>query len=219
MLVKGLKVKINKKIILNEVTLTLKDGINVILGPNGSGKTTLLRTMIGMIKPEEGEIQKEEEVSYSPSEFYSPSMKVKDVIFSGKKRGEYEKFIKIMRLEDLLDRDFNSLSSGEKRKVILAKALGEGDLVIMDEPLSNLDIGNKKIIIDLIMSLRKEKQFLVTSHELEIINYADNVIVMKKGNIIYQGDKEGLSEELLSFVYGVPIKKIASNGFTLYIAY
>ncbi|BFH73896.1 ABC transporter ATP-binding protein [Sulfurisphaera javensis] len=220
MLVKGLKVKINGKIILDlDVALALSQGINLILGPNGSGKTTLLRTIIGMIKPYQGEIEKKEELSYSPSEFYSPNIKVKDVILSGKKKGEYEKFTKILDIETLLDRDFMTLSSGEKRKVIIAKALAEGDLVIMDEPFSNLDISNRKKIIDTLVSLKREKQFLITSHELDIVNFADNVIVMKKGKIVYQGDKEGITEELLSSVYETPIRKVSINDYTFFITY
>ncbi|BFI74696.1 ABC transporter ATP-binding protein [Sulfurisphaera ohwakuensis] len=219
MLVKGLKVKLGDKIILDNVTINLTNGINLIFGPNGSGKTTLLRTIIGMIKPLEGEILNEDKLSYSPSEFYSPSMKVIDVLLAGKKNGEYERFIKLLNLENLLQRDFLTLSSGEKRLIIIAKALAEGDLVIMDEPLSNLDIANRKKIIDVIISLKNERKFLITSHELDIINFADNVIVMKNGKVVYQGNKEGIDENLLSFVYEVPIKKINVNNYTFFITY
>ncbi|MBB5254908.1 ABC transporter ATP-binding protein [Sulfurisphaera ohwakuensis] len=219
MLVKGLKVKLGDKIILDNVTINLTNGINLIFGPNGSGKTTLLRTIIGMIKPLEGEILNEDKLSYSPSEFYSPSMKVIDVLLAGKKNGEYERFIKLLNLENLLQRDFLTLSSGEKRLIIIAKALAEGDLVIMDEPLSNLDIANRKKIIDVIISLKTERKFLITSHELDIINFADNVIVMKNGKVVYQGNKEGIDENLLSFVYEVPIKKINVNNYTFFITY
>ncbi|BAB65855.1 ABC transporter ATP-binding protein [Sulfurisphaera tokodaii] len=219
MLVKGLKVKLGDKIILDNVTINLTNGINLIFGPNGSGKTTLLRTIIGMIKPLEGEILNEDKLSYSPSEFYSPSMKVIDVLLAGKKNGEYERFIKLLNLENLIQRDFFTLSSGEKRLIIIAKALAEGDLVIMDEPLSNLDIANRKKIIDVLISLKNERKFLITSHELDMINFADNVIVMKKGKVVYQGNKEGIDESLLSFVYEVPIKKINVNNYTFFITY
>ncbi|QIW23699.1 ABC transporter ATP-binding protein [Sulfolobus sp. S-194] len=219
MLVKGLKVKLGNKIILDNVTINLTNGINLIFGPNGSGKTTLLRTIIGMIKPLEGEVLNEDMLSYSPSEFYSPSMRVIDVLLAGKKNGEYERFIKLLGLENLLQRDFFTLSSGEKRLIIIAKALAEGDLVIMDEPLSNLDIANRKKIIDILISLKNERKFLITSHELDMINFADNVIVMKKGKVIYQGNKEGIDESLLSFVYEVPIKKINVNNYTFFITY
>lgn len=219
MIIKGLKVKLGKSLIINDISLSFSKGVNIILGPNGSGKTTLLRTIIGMIKPLEGEINGKENLSFAPAEFYSPNIKAKDVILAGKKKGEYEKFIKMFNVNELLDRDFSTLSSGEKREVLVIKALAEGDLVIMDEPLSNLDIANRKKIIESISKLREEKQFLITSHELEVINFADNVILMKKGRVVYQGDKEGINEELLSSVYGVPVKKINYDGYVFFKTY
>jgi len=219
MIIKGLKVKLGKNLILNDVSLSFTDGVNLILGPNGSGKTTLLRTIIGMIKPTEGEIKVEENLSFAPAEFYSPNMKVKDVILAGKKKGEYEKYVKTFNAEEFLNRDFSTLSSGEKRIILVIKALAEGDLVIMDEPLSNLDIARRKRIVESIMRLKGEKQFLITSHELEMINFADNVIVMKKGKVVYQGNKEGITEELLSSVYEVPVKKISYDGYVFFRTY
>jgi len=219
MIIKGLKVKLGKNLILNDVSLSFTNGVNLILGPNGSGKTTLIRTIIGMIKPTEGEIKVEENLSFAPAEFYSPDMKVRDIIFAGKKKGKYEKYIKMFNAEEFLDRDFLTLSSGEKRLILVIKALAEGDLVIMDEPLSNLDIAKRKKIIESIMRIKGEKQFLITAHELEMINFADNVIVMRKGKVVYQGDREGVNEELLSSVYGVQVKKINYDGYVFFKTY
>ena len=214
-----MKVKLGKNLIINNITLSFAKGINLIIGPNGSGKTTLLRTIIGMINPLEGEIKVKENLSFAPAEFYSPNIKVRDVILAGKKKGEYEKFVKMFNANEFLDRDFSSLSSGEKRIMLIIKALAEGDLVIMDEPLSNLDIANRRKIIESILKLKEEKQFLITSHELEMINFADNVILMKKGKVVYQGNKEEISEELLSSVYGVQVKKINYDGYVFFKTY
>lgn len=219
MLIKGLRVKLGERIILNDITIKFGSGINLILGPNGSGKTTLLRTIIGMIKPDLGEIRSDEEISYSPAEFYSPQLKVRDVLLAGKKRGDYDKFVKALDAYKLLDRDFSTLSSGEKRIILAVKALAEGDLVIMDEPLSNLDVANKRKIIETILAVKGEKQFLITSHELEMINFSDLVILMKNGKIIYHGRKEDIDENLLSSVYEVPIKKINYNGYVFFKTY
>ncbi|MBP1357851.1 MAG: ABC transporter ATP-binding protein, partial [Sulfolobus sp.] len=164
MLIKGLRVKLGERIILNDITIKFGSGINLILGPNGSGKTTLLRTIIGMIKPYLGEVKTDKEISYSPAEFYSPQLKVRDVLLAGRKKGDYDKFVKALNAYKLLDRDFSTLSSGEKRLILVMKALAEGDLVIMDEPLSNLDVANKRKIIEIILAMKGEKQFLITSH-------------------------------------------------------
>ncbi|TRM80117.1 iron ABC transporter ATP-binding protein, partial [Sulfolobus sp. A20-N-F6] len=107
---KNIEVKIGKKTILDNVTFEADKGINVILGPNGSGKTTILRSIIGVIKVVRGEIIIKGSLSYVPSEFFSPSMRVIDVILSGNKRVDYDYYIKQLNIEDFLERDFSTLS-------------------------------------------------------------------------------------------------------------
>ncbi|MUM65624.1 ATP-binding cassette domain-containing protein [Acidianus infernus] len=220
MLVKGIKVKLEDKEILHGISFSTEGGINVILGPNGSGKTTLLRTLIGMIKPTEGEIQINKRISYVPSEFFPAQMRVKDVLLSGEKRRKIDDYIenaKILGVEDFLDREFYSLSSGEKRLVLICKALTEGDLVIMDEPLSNLDLANKTRIMNIMKEVSKTKEFLITSHELDVINISNKVIIIKNGEVVYQGKPSDVTEEVLSEVYGVRIKKYEIDGNIIFV--
>lgn len=217
---KGIKVKVEDKEILHGISFSTEGGINVILGPNGSGKTTLLRTLIGMIKPTEGEIQIDKRISYVPSEFFPAQMRVKDVLLSGEKRRKIDDYIenaKILGVEDLLDREFYSLSSGEKRLVLICKALTEGDLVIMDEPLSNLDLANKTRIMNIMKEVSKTKEFLITSHELDVINISNKVIIIKNGEVVYQGKPSEVTEEVLSKVYGVRIKKYEVDGNIIFV--
>lgn len=217
---KGIKVKLEDKEILHGISFSTEGGINVILGPNGSGKTTLLRTLIGMIKPTEGEIQINKRISYVPSEFFPAQMRVKDVLLSGEKRRKIDDYIenaKILGVEDFLDREFYSLSSGEKRLVLICKALTEGDLVIMDEPLSNLDLANKTRIMNIMKEVSKTKEFLITSHELDVINISNKVIIIKNGEVVYQGKPSDVTEEVLSEVYGVRIKKYEIDGNIIFV--
>jgi len=219
-LVKGIRVKLGDREILHGISFSTEGGINVILGPNGSGKTTLLRTLIGMIKPTEGEIQINKRISYVPSEFFPAQMRVKDVLLSGEKKRKIEDYIenaKILGVEDFLDREFYSLSSGEKRLVLICKALTEGDLVIMDEPLSNLDLANKTRIMNIMKEVSKMKEFLITSHELDVINISNKVIIVKNGEVVYQGKPSDVTEEVLSKVYGVRIRKYEIDGKTIFV--
>jgi iron complex transport system ATP-binding protein len=218
--VKGIRVKLGDREILHGISFSTEGGINVILGPNGSGKTTLLRTLIGMIKPTEGEIQINKRISYVPSEFFPAQMRVKDVLLSGEKKRKIEDYIenaKILGVEDFLDREFYSLSSGEKRLVLICKALTEGDLVIMDEPLSNLDLANKTRIMNIMKEVSKMKEFLITSHELDVINISNKVIIVKNGEVVYQGKPSDVTEEILSKVYGVRIRKYEIDGKTVFV--
>ncbi|MEM0068549.1 MAG: ABC transporter ATP-binding protein [Saccharolobus sp.] len=201
----NINVNINGKRILSDISFIANKGINIILGPNGSGKTTLLRAIIGMVKYE-GKIIIEGEKSYIPAEFFSPKMKVIDVILAGNKKANYMYFIKRLNLEKFLDRDFSSLSSGEKKLILIAKALAEGENVIMDEPLSNLDIRNKYNIIKILKEINKT--FIITSHELDVLKYADKIILLSEGRLKFEGRLDDLSEDLLSDVYKIKIKKI-----------
>jgi len=90
---RNISVRLGGKLILSSISFSAVKGINVILGPNGSGKTTLLRAIIGMIKYD-GEIRVDGEISYVPAEFFSPSMKVLDVLKAGRKRANYESYIR-----------------------------------------------------------------------------------------------------------------------------
>jgi len=213
LVLKNIEVKIGKKTILDSITFEANKGINVILGPNGSGKTTILRSIIGVIKIARGEIITKGSLSYVPSEFFSPSMRVIDVILSGNKRVDYDYYIKQLNIEDFLERDFSTLSSGEKKLVLIAKALAEGDNVLMDEPLANLDVKNR---LRILKTLKKfDKTFLITSHELDILNYSNKVILIRKGKIIYEGSVDNLGTDLLSATYGVCVKRVG-NGEGIY---
>ncbi|MCY0858909.1 MAG: ABC transporter ATP-binding protein [Sulfolobaceae archaeon] len=219
MLVSSLDVKIQGKLILSDINLELRKGINLILGPNGSGKTTLLRTIIGMIKPSKGFISIDEKIKsigYSPAEFTPVDMRVIDVLQAGnnvRPLNVYKNVLKNIGMLNYLYRNFSTLSSGEKRLVLLAKALAEGDLVIMDEPTSNLDLRNQVIIMNIISKYRDEKDFIISTHDLEMLNIADTAYIIKNGRIIKGGNiDEILDENLLSEVYEVKIKKVFIEG-------
>ncbi len=213
MLIKGLNVRISNKEILKEINIEINRGINLILGPNGSGKTTLLRTIIGMIKPSGGEIIVNEEKSYVPAEFFEVQMRVIDVLLSGGKYSpeKYKKYIQFLNIEKYLNRDFSTLSTGEKKIVLIAKALSEGNLVIMDEPTSGLDMRNSFTIMKIVREI-KDKTFLITTHDLNMIQLANNIILIKEGKVIFQGNPTDVNERLLSELYDIPIKKFEVNG-------
>ncbi|QGA54723.1 ATP-binding cassette domain-containing protein [Sulfolobus sp. E5-1-F] len=211
---KNISVILGGKLILSDISFSAGKGINVILGPNGSGKTTLLRAIIGMVKYN-GEIRVDGEISYVPAEFFSPNMKVIDVLRAGRKRTNYELYVKELNVEKFLERDFSTLSSGERKLILITKAIAEAENVIMDEPLSNLDVKNKFFVMNILKKFN-HKTFLITSHELEILRFADKVIIINKGKLEYEGGVSDLSEDLLSNVYGVKLKKIQVDGETFF---
>jgi len=209
LVLKNINVNINGKRILSDISFSANHGVNVIMGPNGSGKTTLLRAIIGMVKYS-GEIRVSGSVSFVPAEFSSPQMNVIDVLLSGNKKADYLYFVRELGIEELLYREFSTLSSGQKKLVLIAKALAEGENVVMDEPLSNLDIKNRLKLMKIIKKFKKT--FLITSHELDIVNYSDKIILLSEGKLVYDGSASDLSEDRISSVYGVKIRKVKIDG-------
>jgi|BEDMetMinimDraft_2_1075160.scaffolds.fasta_scaffold00163_3 iron complex transport system ATP-binding protein len=217
-MLRGVSVRVGKKNILKNITMEVKSGVNLILGPNGSGKTTLLRTIIGMHKPVEGEIISRERKSYVPSEFFSAQIMVKDVLVSGSKMPlkNYLYWLDLLEISWLIKEEFSKLSTGQKRLCLIAKALTEGDLIIMDEPTSNLDISNQLRVMSIISNLKKEKEFLIATNDVSLIDIADHINVIKEGELIFQGSKFDINEEVLSLAYNVKVRKYEFDGRSFY---
>lgn len=193
------------------------EGFTVLLGPNGSGKTTLLRIILGMLKPEKGEIiydgenlllmtQKERGriISFIP-QFYSDikGFTVYDVVMMGRypyKRGlifiegkedkkRVKSVIEKVSLRSYERRNFSELSGGEKQKVVIARALAQDSKIfLLDEPTAHLDLKNQIEILEILKELKREKIILGVFHEPFLsLKYADKMILMDSGRIIYEG--------------------------------
>ncbi|EZQ11050.1 iron ABC transporter ATP-binding protein [Candidatus Acidianus copahuensis] len=206
-MLRNISVEINGKRILDNVSFEPNRGINVILGPNGSGKTTLLRVIIGMVKKTEGKVSLKGKISYVPAEFFSAQMKVSDVMLAGSRieLNEYTKVMKKMEIQGLINRDFSTLSSGEKRLVLIVKSLVEGDVVLMDEPLGNLDLANRAKVLRILKEY--DKTFIITSHEIEVLDFASKVLLLKNGKVLYSGNPADVNESLLSELYNVKLRR------------
>ncbi|NON62129.1 AAA family ATPase, partial [Acidianus sp. RZ1] len=91
-----------------------------------------------------------------------------------------------MEIQGLINRDFSTLSSGEKRLVLIVKSLVEGDVVLMDEPLGNLDLANRAKVLRILKEY--DKTFIITSHEIEVLDFASKVLLLKNGKVLYSGN-------------------------------
>ncbi|MEZ0248478.1 MAG: ABC transporter ATP-binding protein [Thermoproteus sp.] len=217
MRVEGLRVRLGGALILIDVTFDVAEGLNLILGPNGSGKTTTLRAIAGIYKPEGGRIELDGDIGYMPVEFADVDMSVLDVLLAGGGRHpeRYLAWLKAVGLEGFEGRIFSKLSAGQKRLVLLAKALAEGRVVLLDEPTANLDPAHKALIMGVLQKLKRVKVFIAASHDLDLINIADNVILLRRGRAIQMRPDE-VDGEVLSEVYGIPISVIELEGRRLF---
>jgi len=241
--VQGVSVRLGGSTVIRRVSLKLCRGeILAILGPNGAGKTTLLRTMLGLLKPFEGQVlvngrdvglyrprELARVIAYVPQENTVPfPYTAAEVVLMGKaphlgllgtpRKHNYEEALEIMKLlrvDHLAHRPFNTLSGGEKRLVLIARALAQNpQALLLDEPTSGLDLGNKLRILNLIQELsHRSIAIAFTTHDPnEALAIASRIVVLNRGTIVFSGNPEELSTKILEHVYGVAIEQIRVRG-------
>jgi iron complex transport system ATP-binding protein len=224
---------VSERRIIDAVSISVKRGEFVgLIGPNGAGKTTLLRLLIGVLAATEGKIfldgqlledirlrERARRVSYLSQEastvFPYP---VLDIILMGRYpflnrfRRESESDLEKARraltyvgLSGFEDRYFNELSGGERQLVLFAKVLvQETDLLLLDEPTSNLDIKHQNQFFSMACELTREKKAVVAAvHNLNIASqYCTRLILLNQGKVAAEGKPEDvLRSKLLDPVY------------------
>ena len=220
----ALSIGYENKTVVSNINVSLNEGdIIALIGPNGAGKSTLFKTFSTHIKPLGGKIELfgKDLMSYSPKERAKmlgivlterPDdmfLKVFDVVAAGRypytgmfgKLSENdEKEIKVslelVGVNHLIDRVFNTLSDGEKQKVMIAKAIAQNTPIIMlDEPTAFLDYPSKIELFSLLKKLAKEqkKAILFSSHDLELLlRYTDNLWIIAKNKPFAAGQSAEL---------------------------
>ena len=190
--------------ILDDVSFKLEDGQYIgILGPNGGGKSTFLKVVLGLLKPEKGEvIVTDKNISYisqtTAMEDHNFPATVKEVvtlglvknkpsIFSYKQNKEkVEKVLQKLNIFDLRNKLISELSGGQFQRVKIAKALvNEPSLLILDEPDAGMDEESHHALIHIIEDLHKEKvNILFVSHHPHDLESADEVYFIEDGKIL-----------------------------------
>ena len=229
--------------IIKDVSFDLGEpNLTCIIGPNGVGKTTLARCVNRLLKPHSGKVLLSDvnindmtlrelatHLGYVPNVSGDTfPMSVVDTVLMGRHpRGGWtptnrdleivEETIHIMGLDDFAMRDFNELSAGQHQKVMIARGLAqEPDVLILDEPTSNLDVRHQIEVMELLHKLVREKGLMVlmVCHDLNITaRYADRIIMMSDGGVFSDGTaKEVITEENIMRVYGVRSKVIEVEG-------
>ena len=218
--------------ILHEVSMQIREQQFVgLIGPNGSGKSTLLKNMYRLLKPENGTVLlNEQDIFKQSSKNIAKNLAVvsqetpvlfdftvHDLVSMG--RTPHKKLLELDQERDfqivkdalnqtgithLEKRSFSSLSGGEKKRVMVARALAQqAQILILDEPTNHLDIQHQLQLMDLIQTLHLT--VVAALHDLNIAAmYCDQIYVLQKGQIVCSGTpEEVLTPALLQDVFGV----------------
>ncbi|WP_373839965.1 ABC transporter ATP-binding protein [Methanospirillum sp.] len=226
-----------------------KGNLVSILGPNGSGKSTFIKCVDRILNPKKGIISVDGEsissctrrdlakmISYVPqSSVRIFPHSVFDMILMGRRphlgwvsSGEDEErvwdVIALLGLEEIALHSFNELSGGQQQKVLIARALvQETDLMLLDEPTSNLDIWHQLDVMRIVSDLVGEQQIttLMAVHDLNIASrFSDLIILMEKGSIHAAGKPcDVLTSENIAEVYGVKADVHCHDGVPIIIPY
>lgn len=243
--VKDLSFSYEKEILKNVSFKIEEPQFITIIGPNGSGKTTLLKNICGILKHNKGDISIKNSnikdlsrknlsklvaiVNQDQNNIYNYS--VEEIIEMGTyvldlKHTERKDFLqnlyKITDIEDFLDKSILNLSGGEKQRVFITRALAQNSpLVLLDEPISNLDLKHQVDIMELCKNLVKEKNITIISvlHDINFaLKYSDKILVMHKGQIKSFGESSKvLTESLIEEVFGQKVDFIKHNDTTVVV--
>jgi len=237
--VENIEFSYDKTPMLEDIDFNVPSGSFVsILGPNGSGKTTLLKNLCGLLSPKKGTISliNRRIGSFNQKEFAKTvavvhqssnigfSFSVFDTVLMGrfpyikKLQGETTVDIKIAQeamkntgIWHLKEKDIREISGGERQRVMIARALTqEPELLILDEPISNLDIKFQISILRLCKKLNKEKGITIvtTLHDINLAGqYSDYILLLSKGKLVAQDEpKKVLTVKNIENVYEVQVE-------------
>ncbi len=230
--------------VLRDLSLSLPAGaITAILGPNGSGKTTLLHLMLGLLTPQGGVIrlagqpqagysrrQMSQLIGLVPQEEHSPfDFSVLDYVLLGRApylgalampgQADYrlaQAALQTTGLTHLQHRTIPTLSGGERQLAVMARALAQQPrILLLDEPTSHLDLGNKARLIEILRALAGQGVSIVlTTHDPEVAAaIAGFVVLMRRGQVLAAGEADSvLTAEQLSETYGVAVRVFQIEG-------
>ncbi len=216
---------------LRNITYEIKSGEFIgIIGPNGSGKTTLLKTILGLVKPVEGEVEvfqspvgknHRRRIGYVPQrkpiDPHFP-LKVFDAVLMGtyssiglfkRPSSEHKKrTIQALEMVDMLkfaNHIVGHLSGGQQQRVLIARALaGNPQILLLDEPTSGVDVATQQSIVNLIHKLHQAQKLttLFVTHDINpIFSYLDRVMYLNQKIYAFGEPGEILNEERLRAFY------------------
>ncbi len=223
--IRNLNVRLNGVQILYDVNACIiANETTAIIGPNGAGKTTLMLAIMGLI-PYNGHIdfpQGKRRIGYVPQRLdidRSTPVTVLDFLsltdqrsplWLGHRKSVYQKVLSNLKrvgADHLIKHPFGKLSGGEMQRVMLAMAIqNDPDIVLLDEPISGVDVAGEELFSELISSLQKEEKFtlVLISHDLSVVTrHANHVICMNKTVRCEGRTVEVLTPENLAKIYGI----------------
>ncbi|MCR1836906.1 MULTISPECIES: manganese/iron ABC transporter ATP-binding protein [Rodentibacter] len=231
---------------IHDMSFSLNDGtICALVGVNGSGKSTLFKSLMGLVKPQKGEIKlcnlpiaqalKRNLIAYVPQseevDWQFP-VSVYDVVMMGRygymnllripkaiDKQKVQEAMQRVNIEHLAHRQIGELSGGQKKRVFLARALAQqSPIILLDEPFTGVDVKTENAIVDLLRQLRSEGHLiLVSTHNLgSVPDFCDQVVMINRTVIAAGKTEDTFNQHNLEIVFGGVLRHIKLQGEDLH---
>jgi zinc/manganese transport system ATP-binding protein len=245
--VEGVTVVLGRRPVLDRVTFTIAQGsFTGLIGSNGAGKTTLLRVILGLVSPRAGRVRLIDEdasrrnplIGYVPQKItLEPDMplRARDLVGLGldghrfgvarpsaaRKRAVSE-MLAAVNATSFADARVGELSGGEQQRVMIAHALiSRPRLLLLDEPLANLDITSGQEVVELLARIAGQQRIavLLSAHDMNpLLPFMDRIVYLAGGRAASGITSEVVRAETLSDLYGHPVEVIHAAGRVLVVA-
>lgn len=223
------------KTAVRDINVRLGHGVYGLLGENGAGKTTLMRMLCGILKPTRGEIlcdsmpimqmggEYRRLLGYLPQDFgyygdfsalrflnYIAALKALPEEYA---RDRIQELLGLVDLEHEKKNKLKTFSGGMLRRVGIAQALlNDPEILVLDEPTSGLDPGERVRFRNIISSLGKNRLVILSTHIVSDIEYiADNIMIMRNGQILHIGKEAQILEAALGCVWKCTLPETHAN--------
>lgn len=237
--VKDVSFSYNGNPILQDISFTVEEGEYLgIIGPNGGGKTTLFKVILGLLRPQTGEVRiygeplegfkKKHLIGYVPqrsiSDYYFPAT-IEEVVRSGRtaRLGLFRRFSKddlsavkrVMEITDvakLKDRLIGQVSGGERQRVFIARALAsDPKILILDEPDVGVDVTAQEKFYSFLEDLNSSLgiTILLISHDIDVVAHqAKSILCLNRRLVCHGPPRDFITEDYMQKLYGKKVRFI-----------
>lgn len=234
-----LTVRFGQRTVLDGVSFSLERGsVAGLIGANGAGKTTLFRAILGQQSVGSGRVTVDGATGYVPQKFLlDPDLPLRGrdlvglgldghrfgpVLPSRRRAQRVEAMLAAVGALEFADTRVGRLSGGEQQRVLIAHALiGQPRLLLLDEPLANLDLASAKQTVELLARLAAEHDLavLVSAHELnQLLPVLDRVVYLAEGRAVAGATDEVIRQDVLTALYGRHVDVIRIHGRVIVVA-
>jgi len=244
----GIGVSLGGREVLSDVSFTIRKGeFTGLIGPNGAGKTTLLRVILGLQEPSSGRVlidggprqkSNKNSIGYVPQKLVidpDMPMRARDVVSLGldghrlgfgfpsrRRRDLVNRTLHDVGAEKYADARVGELSGGEQQRVLIAHALiSRPKLLLLDEPLANLDLKSEQEIVAVLGELAREHgiSVLLSAHDMNpLLGVMDRIVYVANGRVATGSTDEVVTSEGLTRLYGHHVDVVRVHDRVLVVA-